>query len=453
MARGFAREGARQRGDERRAGAARRALQLFQGQHPPIDVVARQDLVRSLARQDHGDVLAGDPGNEVERDAGRIGHGLVQMPHQIGNEVAEVGGAQPVFVVLGSEARGCQARVAQLVGVLFPGLGSLVSDTEGLDSVLARDLAHDREDAARIQPPAEKQAERDFRDQTKADAFFEQAGEFVDGRLWPSGKRLLVVDIPVFSDPDCAVFHYQDMPGLELVDLLEPRARPRDIAQREIEVERFRIERARHAGHLKQRLDLGGEDEEVLVAVVVERLDAQPVASQEEPPLAPVPDGEGEHPAQPFDARLAELLVGVNDRLGIGARPKTVAARREIAREVGEVVDLAVEHDHARLVLVVNGLLPAGQVDDAQPPMPEADAPFEEEALVVRPPVGEGSGHPHQHRAIHRFTGIQIRDPANPAHAVFPLCLRARSPFRSGRSGRRRARSGRCCRRPKKCPP
>jgi hypothetical protein len=55
----------------------------------------------------------------------------------------------------------------------------------------------------------------------------------------------------------------------------------------------------------EQRLDLGGEQQLALVDGVVERLDAQPVAREQEPPPPGIPDREREHPFQPLDARLA----------------------------------------------------------------------------------------------------------------------------------------------------
>ena len=69
---------------------------------------------------------------------------------------------------------------------------------------------------------------------------------------------------------------------------------------------------------LEQRLDLGAEEEAAVGLRVVERLDPEPVAREEELALARVPDREGEHALQPLDAADSLLLVEMDDRLGVG---------------------------------------------------------------------------------------------------------------------------------------
>ena len=80
----------------------------------------------------------------------------------------------------------------------------------------------------------------------------------------------------------------------------------------------------------------------------VERLDAQAIAREQQPPARRVPDREREHAAQVLDAGVAPLLVGVDDRLGVGARAVAVAGGFELGPDVGVVVDLAVEDDPDR---------------------------------------------------------------------------------------------------------
>ena len=51
--------------------------------------------------------------------------------------------------------------------------------------------------------------------------------------------------------------------------------------------------------------------------MVVERLDAQPVAGDKELLAARVPDGEGEHAAEVLHAVVAVFLVEVDDGFGV----------------------------------------------------------------------------------------------------------------------------------------
>ena len=53
---------------------------------------------------------------------------------------------------------------------------------------------------------------------------------------------------------------------------------------------------------------------------------------------------------------------------------EAVARACQVRAQLAEVVDLAVEHDHDRAVLVVDRLVAGVEVDDPQPLDPEADA-------------------------------------------------------------------------------
>src|SRR5436309_4107613 len=136
------------------------------------------------------------------------------------------------------------------------------------------------------------------------------------------------------------------MTGLKLEDVLEHGPGTGYIAQREVEVERSLLQLARNFRVLEEGLDLGCEGEKITALVDVKRLDSQPVAREQEPLLAPVPDCEGKHPAQVCNAVVSMLLVCVQDHLGVGARSKSVSQRDELFAQVEKVVDLSVENDH-----------------------------------------------------------------------------------------------------------
>ena len=76
------------------------------------------------------------------------------------------------------------------------------------------------------------------------------------------------------------------------------------------------------------RIDLSSEaNTQLAVALgVVERLDAEPVAGQQQLAAARVPHREGEHAAQALDGAGAEVLVEVDDRFGVARGAERVAA-------------------------------------------------------------------------------------------------------------------------------
>ena len=129
---------------------------------------------------------------------------------------------------------------------------------------------------------------------------------------------------------------------------------------------------ARDDPALEHRFDFGAEDETVAGECPVERLDAQPVARQQQTAALGIPDGEREHAAEAFDAGVAPFLVGMDDRFGVAARPVAMTVRFEHRPDLRVVVDLAVEDDLHGAVLVAQRLVAGREIDDAQAAMRQA---------------------------------------------------------------------------------
>src|SRR5439155_18392030 len=72
---------------------------------------------------------------------------------------------------------------------------------------------------------------------------------------------------------------------------------------------------------------------------------------------------------------------------------EAVARRLQLAPQFGEVVNLAVEDDPDRAVFVVNRLMSARQIDNAQAPHPERDAGLDEHTFVVRSAMTDDVAH------------------------------------------------------------
>ncbi len=80
------------------------------------------------------------------------------------------------------------------------------------------------------------------------------------------------------------------------------------------------IELLRHVRKEKECLDLGGEGEERVGPVVVERPNTHVVARAEEALFGSIPESEGEVAEKMVDAMLPPPLVGLKDQVTVGDR-------------------------------------------------------------------------------------------------------------------------------------
>ena len=123
-----------------------------------------------------------------------------------------------------------------------------------------------------------------------------------------------------------------------------------------------------HARVLEDGLDLRAEHQPAVSLRVVERLDADAVAGEQQPPAHGVVQGEAEHAAQVVDHVDPVFLVAVQDHLGIGVAAEAVPFCLELGAQFLKIVDLAVEHQADGVVLVEHRLAAVlAQVDDRQP--------------------------------------------------------------------------------------
>ena len=205
-------------------------------------------------------------------------------------------------------------------------------------------------------------------------------------------QGLRLVAVPALDAPSTLLEH-RHRARRELVHAFVERQRRRRVAVAQEQVEGGRVERRALRQRGQHRAQLGAEDDRAVVDAVVDELDAGRIARQHEAARAFVPDRQAEHAVQVVEHRAAPLLVAVDDDLGVGARAELVAQPFEFAPQLGEVVDLAVEHDPHRLLHVGHRLVAAGQVDDRQAAKAQAERARVVEALVVGPAVGDRLRH------------------------------------------------------------
>jgi hypothetical protein len=97
---------------------------------------------------------------------------------------------------------------------------------------------------------------------------------------------------------------------------------------------------------------------------------------------------------------FSRFLVKMDQALGVATGPEDMPAGEEPGSELGIVVDLAVEGDPDRSVLVAHRGRAAVNVDDRQPSVAQPGGTFEEKAVAVRPSMSQGRRHPGQQFAV-----------------------------------------------------
>ncbi len=94
----------------------------------------------------------------------------------------------------------------------------------------------------------------------------------------------------------------------------------RDESERQVQLDRLRVDLERQASVKGEGAELGGEQHPPAEIRVIERLLAEPVPRQQEPPAARVPEREGEHAVQPLQGLGPPGEKRVQNHLGVGAR-------------------------------------------------------------------------------------------------------------------------------------
>jgi hypothetical protein len=147
-------------------------------------------------------------------------------------------------------------------------------------------------------------------------------------------------------------------------------------------------------------------------------LDAQSVARKKDPAQSLVIESKGEHAAQVLHAINSVFFVRVHNYFGIGVRTEAVPAGFKTLAQFLKVVDLPVEDDPDRTILVGNRLLSTFHVDDAEPPHAKGDVPCGQYALIVRPAMKNAGAHLLQLGPINDLGRLADYDSSDPTHLI-----------------------------------
>jgi len=93
-----------------------------------------------------------------------------------------------------------------------------------------------------------------------------------------------------------------------------------------------------------------------------------------------------------------------------------MSARDQFLAQLRVIVDLAIEDNPDCPVFIADGLIPGGEVDDAQPPHANANWTFDVYSFVVRSAMKHGLAHVAEDRSIHLRIPIEFHNPSDPAH-------------------------------------
>ena len=218
---------------------------------------------------------------------------------------------------------------------------------------------------------------------------------------------------PVALQPRRSPLPGQRVAGWDLLDLGEhgPLAHHSPEANRLDQ--RARIDRQRHFPVGEQSLDLGGEDEGLAIRPPEQRADAEGIPQEMDGACVAVPDGDRELAVQHAGHAGAVLLIEVQQDLDLGVGGKDMALGGEGCAQLAVIINLAIEDDGNRLVLVEDRLLAGCHIDDGQTPCPERYSRPLPEAGRIGPAVPQALGHALEGRSI-----VWPGEAGDPAHPV-----------------------------------
>ena len=232
--------------------------------------------------------------------------------------------------------------------------------------------------------------------------FFYQIDRFLLGELFVGTEARFKVSGNIIA----AVFIPQVVAGQQTIDILKKGFGRQRILERKIGVERTLIKALFKIRVLQNALDLGGVDKVVADLRVVQRLDAECVARQEQRFFLDIVNRKGEHTAQTRQHLFLPLLKAVDQHLAVGFGRKRVTLCLQRLAQLLVVVDFTVECENHGLVLVEDRLVACIQVDDGQAPEAHANGVVGVKAVGVGTAMGDDLRHVTDDRfALFGLTG------------------------------------------------
>ena len=374
--------------------------------------VSAEDLVRALAVQQY---LAAVPGRQMRDFPTHVralpGKRLVHVEDDLPVVLAEAGLGKIRFLQL--ELRILLEKVRDERGLVADAL--LRGRRERLDGRPGQ-LRSERRHRGAVRPAAERNADRDVRDQPPLDGFAQRRAKLVRRDAPVPAARLVIL---AHGQPARVEIEHRVVRRRKHHDVLEERIEP-TVGLGPVQIIRDRLAvRTPRNGVGQDRLDLAREDQLAVDETVVQRLFPESVPRQEELAHRRFIERERPHPVELMDALRSPFEVRGQDDLGVGPGAERVSLRLQRLPDLAKVEDFAVERDnHAAAPALVDHRLATqlAQVDDRKPSMPEADVLVGIETFVIGSAMTQGVHHRlHEALVAPTESGDSAHQPKRPS--------------------------------------
>src|SRR5262249_26592382 len=161
------------------------------------------------------------------------------------------------------------------------------------------------------------------------------------------------------------------------------RLRSRHILKGEVVREPLEIDVPLESSYGEQTFQFTTEVERISILPIVVGFDPKPVSSEQQLLLAIVPDGKGKHSTKMGDEVFTELFIEMNQTLSIGGGHQSMSTLCKIPSQFSKIVNLPIEYNPDRLVLVVDRLSPSLHVDNGKPSHTQAHSISKIEPVVI----------------------------------------------------------------------
>ena len=324
-------------------------------------------------------------------------------------------------------------NVGSVVGAEMAGRGlgvgafgkiSFVEDDRKCPKSRAAGAGHQADDDRRVESAREERSDGHIGDDVGADGVVE-AGAKLGGKFFARGARFRGrgnrVKAPRGTEIEATRAKGRTFAGAQTEDLTVDRARRGHGEPREVVGDRERIDLGGERAGREQRVEFGREDQSRAIVPVVEGLDAEGIAGEEERAFAIIPDGEGEHPAQTREAALAPGGESGEEDFGVAVRAKRPARGGEFVAQGAEVVDRAVENEREPPVGRPHRLMAVRRVENRETAHPEGRVPWRFESGVIGAAMDHRGAHARHRIGAELARALRIDDSGYAAHQRMEL--------------------------------